>query len=265
MVLQKNPKFYNHALPDSIDLPVFPIGRMFKGSKGKYGNGTAVIFNNHRISFKELYTESLKLANALYELGYGKGDVITVYLPNSIQFVISYYGIILSGATYSPIDPLMPVSEVVSQIKDNGTVAVIAHESCVKNLVDHADELLLRNVIVTGDVELDGFDVFIDLSQFSSNYFGFNDLKIRFEAKQLNLLIDPQKNSTYLSYTGGTTGGQKSVLSKHYNYVSSCIVSGASRGMLPYIIDSDGVTVKPLTMQMNSSRNNYASPKQQLP
>ena len=133
MVVQKDPRFFNNALPETIDIPEVPIGNMLKGAAVEYPNNRALIFHDVHISYKDLYAESLKLANALHSLGYGKGDVIATYLPNSIQYMIAYYGIMLSGATYSPINPFNPASEVVYQIQDVNAVAVIAHESCAKN------------------------------------------------------------------------------------------------------------------------------------
>ena len=148
-MVEKDPRFFNNALPASIDLPEVPVGNILKGAAGKYGERDALIFHDARLSYKRLYEESLKLANALQDLGYGKGDVISTYLPNSIQYVIAYYGILLSGATYSAINPFMPTSEVIHQIQDTNTKAVIAHASCAKNLTDQA-ALSIKDVIVTG-------------------------------------------------------------------------------------------------------------------
>lgn len=246
-MVEKDPRFFNKALPASIDLPEVPIGNMLKGATTKYGNRDALIFRDVHISYSDLYAESLKLANALHHLGYGKGDVVSAYLPNSIQYVIAYYGILLSGATYSAINPFMPVNEVVYQIQDTNTVAVIAHASCALNLANHAAELSIRDVIVTGVEEMDGINGRTETSQFSTDWYSLNELKSRFEAKEVQLDIDPRQDIAHISYTGGTTGKPKGVLSTHYNFVSNCLASSASMGMLPDIDGQGGVTVKAYT------------------
>ena len=165
MVVQKDPRFFNNALPEMIDIPEVPIGNMLKGAAIEYPDNCALIFHDVQISYKELYSESLKLANALHSLGYGKGDVIATYLPNSIQYVIAYYGIMLSGATYSPINPFNPANEVVYQLQDANVVAVIAHEKNKKSAVlflfkeiihrcHHANLLQLGCVLVACNAEL---------------------------------------------------------------------------------------------------------------
>ncbi|WP_332648562.1 class I adenylate-forming enzyme family protein [Lysinibacillus sp. 54212] len=247
MVDQKNPKFFNNALPEKIDIPQVPIGNMLKGAANKYPNNSALIFHDLRISYKNLYEESLKLANALHDLGYGKGDVISTYLPNSIQYVIAYYGILLSGATYSAINPFSPVNEVVYQIQNTNTVAVIAHETCAKNLLDKSGELELKDVIVTGIDEIDGVNGRTDSSQFCSNWYSLNTLKSQYEPRELSIEINPKEDIAHISFTGGTTGKSKGVLSTHYNFVSNCLASSATMGMLPDIDEVGGVTAKAYT------------------
>lgn len=249
MVVKKDPKIFNNALPEMIDIPELPIGSMLKGAAIEYPDNCALIFHDVQISYKELYSESLKLANALHSLGYGKGDVIATYLPNSIQYVIAYYGIMLSGATYSPINPFNPANEVVYQIQDANVVAVIAHESCAKNLLDEALESKLKDVIVTGTDEIDGINGRTDVRSLNDSWHSLNELKSRYEARELQVDIDPKEDIAIISYTGGTTGRAKGVLSTHYNFVGSCLASSASMGMLPHIDAEGGVIVKAYTSE----------------
>lgn len=248
-MVEKDPRFFNNALPAAIDLPEVPVGNILKGAARKYGDRDALIFYDSHISYKDLYNESLKLANALQHLGYGKGDVLSTYLPNSIQYVIAYYGILLSGATYSAINPFMPVSEVVHQIKDTNTAAIIAHTSCAENLVDQAAALSIKDIIVTGVEEIDGVNGRTPADQYSASWYSMNELKSRFEAKELLIEFAPCEDIAHISYTGGTTGKAKGVLSTHYNFVSNCLASSASMGMLPDVDEYGGVTVKASTSE----------------
>ncbi|MGN7114792.1 class I adenylate-forming enzyme family protein [Lysinibacillus odysseyi] len=243
----RDPRFFNNALPATIDLPDVPVGNILKGAARKYGDRNALIFHDFNISYTDLYKESLKLANALQDLGYGKGDVLSTYLPNSIQYVIAYYGILLSGATYSAINPFMPVSEVLHQIQDTNTAAIIAHTSCAKNLADQAATLSLKDVIVTGVEEIDGVNGRTAAEQYSADWYSLNELKSRFEAKELSIDFAPCEDIAHISYTGGTTGKAKGVLSTHFNFVSNCLASSASMGMLPDMDEHGGVTVKAYT------------------
>ena len=46
-----------------------------------YSQKTAIIFKDQKITFDELRTQTLKLANALKDLGVKKGDKVGIYLP----------------------------------------------------------------------------------------------------------------------------------------------------------------------------------------
>ena len=247
MLKQRDPRFYNVDLPEKIDLPELPIGNMLQGAAAKYGDRTALIFHEVSITFKQLYEESLKLANALNTLGYGTGDVISVYLPNSIQYVIAYYGIAMSGATYSAVNPFAHVSDVVYQLKHTETKAVITHTICAQNLVDVVEKIGLRDVIVTGPEEIDGVNGYTDAAKFHPYWHSFNALKNREEAKPLHIEIEPKEHIASIAFTGGTTGYAKGVINTHYNFVSNCLVSSASQGMLPSIDSEGGLTVKAYT------------------
>lgn len=48
-------------------------------------NHLAVVFEDHRLTYRELNRQVNRLANALLELGIGKGDKIATILPNCLE------------------------------------------------------------------------------------------------------------------------------------------------------------------------------------
>ncbi|WP_163564787.1 AMP-binding protein, partial [Klebsiella pneumoniae] len=54
------------------------------------GDAPACIGPSGLISYAELHGRALVLAASLRALGLGKGDVIAVQLPNSLEFLLSY-------------------------------------------------------------------------------------------------------------------------------------------------------------------------------
>ena len=64
----------------------------FSAMAAKYPQKTAVYFLGSSYSYKNVLNLSEKFASGLYEIGMRKGDRILMYIPNSIQFVVSWLG-----------------------------------------------------------------------------------------------------------------------------------------------------------------------------
>ncbi|MHA2788381.1 AMP-binding protein [Corynebacterium sp. S7] len=59
------------------------------------------------ITYGELRNRALSVAGALAQRGIGKGDVVALQIPNSINYVTALLGIARSGATVSPLGALL--------------------------------------------------------------------------------------------------------------------------------------------------------------
>jgi len=70
----------------------------------RYKHKIAIIFGKLRLSYLDLEDLSNKLANTLVNLGIRKGDRVAILLTNCPEFVISYFGIIKTGAIAVPLD-----------------------------------------------------------------------------------------------------------------------------------------------------------------
>ena len=57
----------------------------------------AAVDGMHRLSWDELYRQSIRLALHLRALGLERGDVVAVQLPNWVEYLICYYGVLLAG------------------------------------------------------------------------------------------------------------------------------------------------------------------------
>jgi acyl-CoA synthetase (AMP-forming)/AMP-acid ligase II len=69
----------------------------------------AVIAVDRSISYQELEERSNQLASVLRRTGVQKGDRVGIFLPKSIESLISLFAILKNGSTYVPIDPrLLP-------------------------------------------------------------------------------------------------------------------------------------------------------------
>ena len=118
-------KFYPQGVPSTVDVPERSIPDVFDEMADKYSGRTALVFYGNQIKFSKLREEVDKFATALSELGIGKGDKIALYLVNSPQYVIAYFGALKLGATVTPISPVYTSIEVRHQLEDSEAKSIV--------------------------------------------------------------------------------------------------------------------------------------------
>ena len=130
------------------------IGEIPTAAAQVYGDKTVLVCEDRSLSFSELDALSNKLASALIGLGVQVGDRVTLYSPNCWEWVVSYYGILKTGAVVNPINVMLTPSEVEFIANDCGASVVIAsyekamsiqnvkESSDVLELIAFGDELL---------------------------------------------------------------------------------------------------------------------------
>jgi len=99
-----------------------------------------------RITYKELYHDVCRFANALKAKGIKKGDRVLVYMPMSIQAVVAMQACARIGATHSVVFGGFSAKSIQERVVDAGAVAIIAadgqfrggREIPLKKVVDEA-------------------------------------------------------------------------------------------------------------------------------
>ncbi len=99
-----------------------------------------------KITYKALYHEVCRFANALKARGINKGDRVLVYMPMSIQAVVAMQACARIGATHSVVFGGFSAKSIHERIIDAGAVAIIAadgqfrggREIPLKKVVDEA-------------------------------------------------------------------------------------------------------------------------------
>ena len=85
-----------------------------------------------QITYKELASDSMRLAAALAELGVRKGDRVVILSKPRVRFAVSVIGILRSGAWVVPVDPSFTVQERAAIFNHAQPKAVIAPGELLK-------------------------------------------------------------------------------------------------------------------------------------
>jgi len=153
-----------------------------------------VIGNKETISYRDLYTNSLRVASFLKEK-VGTDQNIILVKQNSVFFITAYLGIMKSGNVCVPMD--------YSIEKDNF--------SFIKDLSESKTVFLDKKL--TLKLDLRDFDQIIDDNTFEKVIKDqvIEDFKVDFDSQQTAQII----------FTSGSTGKPKGVMLSHQNLISN--------------------------------------------
>jgi long-chain acyl-CoA synthetase len=111
-----------------LDYPEVPVSAIAAGSARRFGDRTAFIHHDDRLTYAQLWQRACQFANGLVDRGVRPGDRVALVMPNCLAYPVAYYGLLLAGATFVPVNPLMPVPAIRAQIEDAGAVLTLRRE-----------------------------------------------------------------------------------------------------------------------------------------
>ncbi|MEW5830698.1 MAG: AMP-binding protein, partial [Chloroflexota bacterium] len=111
---------YDKGVPYTIDYPQKPLFHFLEQAAEKYPDRACTVFKGAVISFKEMNDQSDRLAAALADMGVKKGDRVGIFMPNTPQFVMAYFGILKAGGVVVATNPLYTPAEIEHQANDAG-------------------------------------------------------------------------------------------------------------------------------------------------
>src|SRR5437763_924316 len=118
-----------------------------------------VQFKDRSYTYGEFDARTDELAAGLAELGVKDGDVVSVFLPNCIEFLEAWWAILKAGGVLGPVNPAYTGPEAGYVIGHSEAVALVTNAQGAKVVAPERDKLSgLHNVISIdegGDVRLD--------------------------------------------------------------------------------------------------------------
>ncbi|WP_204115230.1 long-chain-fatty-acid--CoA ligase [Shimia biformata] len=111
-------------------------------------DGGAIIFQGRHFSFGDIWSKVQSLAGFLQaDLGLTKGDRVLLFMQNSPQFIISYYGILRAGGVVVPVNPMNQKGELRYLVDNTGASIMVAGLELTPNAVPLLEEGALQHII----------------------------------------------------------------------------------------------------------------------
>lgn len=168
----------------------------------------AILYRNQRLSYGELNNYVDTFVGSLLMMGVKPGDRVVISLPNCLEFVISYYGVLRMNGVVVPVNPEYTPGELNAIINDCRPVVVITSDSNF-NIFGELQymEGYIPKFVVTG------------VSEDSADYISFNLMITSDNAP--GIFHYGGGDVVELLYTSGTTGVPKGAMLTHDNLFSN--------------------------------------------
>jgi long-chain acyl-CoA synthetase len=237
-----------------------PLIAGFERACKKYPHNTALIYLGERFSYTKLLELIDRFATSLYGLGVRQNDRVMLYIPNSPQFLIAYFGAQRIGAVPVPISPIYTPHEIHYLINDSGAETILCLDTNFRYVREVFHETPLKRVIVTTYVEMLPFykrvigllfdKIPVGKIEKGKEVHRFKHLLGKHPPSPPKVDFNPREQLCYILYTGGTTGFPKGCYMSHTGMVS--FVSEISRAGDGFVAESGEVMimVAPLFHQM---------------
>ena len=103
------------------------IQQEFELQVSKSPDEIAVVFENRRMTYRELDRQSNQLAHYLCREGVHAESLVGVHMERSPEMIVSLLGILKAGAAYVPLDPRQPKVRLRQMIEESRPACVLSH------------------------------------------------------------------------------------------------------------------------------------------
>ena len=155
------------------------------------------------VTYRELDSETAKLANGLKELGLSEGDRVTVQVDKCIEMVYLYLACVRSNIIFHPLNPAYKEKELSYFLDDAKPSLFISNEETISSISDLSLEHSIDHLFVLNN---DGSGNFSDISTSEDNYI---------------TVACSDDDIAALLYSSGTTGKPKGIMLSHGNISSN--------------------------------------------
>ena len=206
--------------------PITTVPELLRAQASRIPDQPFVRWRGRSVSYSEFDVRTDALAAGLADLGVEPGDVVSVMLPNCLEFLEAWWAVLKAGAVFGPINPAFTAPEASYALGHSRAVAVVTDGNGAATLAG-----------AHGAAELAGLRHVISVEE------GDGDLALGSLAGRGGEVPASGRRPADLAtlmYTSGTTGKPKGAMLTHGNVLANAamgaevlpLVGGERVGMM---------------------------------
>ena len=166
------------------------IHELFEEQVERTPDKTAVVFEEKRLTYRELNEKANQLAKVLREKGIKPDSLVGIMVERSLEMMVGIIAVLKAGGAYVPIDPDYPAERIKYIIEDSEVKVFLTQKSFINGILANRTAIDLEEEMIS-----------------------------RGKFTVIPKTAAPE-NLAYVIYTSGSTGKPKGVMVEHRNVVS---------------------------------------------
>ena len=239
-------KYYGNT-PHHLTYPKESLYGMVRKAAEKFPKNYAYEFMGKKTTYAEFIRRIDETAKAYLALGIGKGDHVTICMPNCPQAVDCFYALNRIGAISSMINPLSAAGEIRHYLDFSHSKAILTLDqfytkvaSVMPELQNSDCKLLLARIQDELPLALAvGYDLTkarkFPAPPLRGNYIWWSEFMRMGRRKNLPLpkKLPAANDCASILYSGGTTGTTKGIMLSNLNFNALGLQTIAASGFAP--------------------------------
>jgi long-chain acyl-CoA synthetase len=186
---------------------MYTLGDIPKKGATVFPDKVATVFEDVRLTYRQLNSRVNRFANALINLGCKKGDRIAILAENTHKYLEVYFASGKIGVSVTPINFRLSDKEILHIINDCEAVALIVGDGYAERVIKMSPNF--QNILYR-----------VSLEQHLEGFLSYEELIDNSQEQEPGVEVD-ENELAILMYTGGTTGLPKGVMLSHRNLLTA--------------------------------------------